>query len=359
MNIGILTFHKAINFGAAFQAYALQSYLVQSGHNVCIIDYVPKYLLRDYKILNLNKLKGLLFTEVVKLLAHEILSAPSKIKRKIFFKKFHHKRFRLMPFDTSLSTLDAIVFGSDQIWNIEITGGIDPIFWGRNEYFKNKKLISYAASAGYASVLEPHIAEVKKLLSNFHAIGVRERDLYNLISGNNAKVRLNVDPVILAGTDTFRRIAKRESNPCPYLLLFQLGHNPAARQIAERIAKEKGLDIREVLSLTVSFKGKDVINAITPERLLGFFEQCDFVVTSSFHGTVLSLINNKEFVYVQYNKNGAERVKQLLSSLGISERHISGPDTALPQQPIDYINVANVLDRMRQESVKFLNDALS
>ena len=37
--IGILTFHRAENFGAVLQAYALQQYVTNLGYDVEIIDY--------------------------------------------------------------------------------------------------------------------------------------------------------------------------------------------------------------------------------------------------------------------------------------------------------------------------------
>ena len=41
MKIGILTYHRAHNYGAMLQAYALLSYLRNNGHDVEIIDYWP------------------------------------------------------------------------------------------------------------------------------------------------------------------------------------------------------------------------------------------------------------------------------------------------------------------------------
>ena len=41
MKIGILTFHWPENYGAVLQAYALQSYLTDLGHDVEIINYRP------------------------------------------------------------------------------------------------------------------------------------------------------------------------------------------------------------------------------------------------------------------------------------------------------------------------------
>lgn len=39
MKVGILTFHRAENFGAALQVYALQSFLQKKGCDVDVIDY--------------------------------------------------------------------------------------------------------------------------------------------------------------------------------------------------------------------------------------------------------------------------------------------------------------------------------
>ena len=37
--IGILTFHRAINYGACLQAYALKKYIKDQGNECDIIDY--------------------------------------------------------------------------------------------------------------------------------------------------------------------------------------------------------------------------------------------------------------------------------------------------------------------------------
>lgn len=41
MKIGIMTFHWATNYGAVLQAYCLQEYLREQGHDVEIINYKP------------------------------------------------------------------------------------------------------------------------------------------------------------------------------------------------------------------------------------------------------------------------------------------------------------------------------
>jgi len=57
MKIGILTYHRAINYGAVFQTYGLKFYLESIGHKVEVIDYWPKYHIDEYKLFSFNQLK--------------------------------------------------------------------------------------------------------------------------------------------------------------------------------------------------------------------------------------------------------------------------------------------------------------
>ncbi len=41
MKIGILTFHRAKNFGANLQAYALNEYICKQNYNCEIVDFYP------------------------------------------------------------------------------------------------------------------------------------------------------------------------------------------------------------------------------------------------------------------------------------------------------------------------------
>ena len=39
MKIGIITFHASFNYGSMLQAWAMQTYLEQQGHEVWIVNY--------------------------------------------------------------------------------------------------------------------------------------------------------------------------------------------------------------------------------------------------------------------------------------------------------------------------------
>ena len=51
MKIGILTYHRAHNYGAMLQAYALLTFLKEQGHEVEFIDYWPNSHQQQYKLL--------------------------------------------------------------------------------------------------------------------------------------------------------------------------------------------------------------------------------------------------------------------------------------------------------------------
>lgn len=61
MKIGILTFHRANNFGAVLQCFALQTYLKKIGLEVYVIDYRQKYIESIYNTLSLSAIIRNLF----------------------------------------------------------------------------------------------------------------------------------------------------------------------------------------------------------------------------------------------------------------------------------------------------------
>ena len=50
MKVGILTFHKAINYGAVLQAYALCTAVEELGTPCSVINYVGSKMLRESNI---------------------------------------------------------------------------------------------------------------------------------------------------------------------------------------------------------------------------------------------------------------------------------------------------------------------
>lgn len=321
MKIGILTFHCAINYGAVLQAYGLQESLKSLGHEVYIIDYCPQYLKDPYQLFQWKfKVEDSLMSNL-KSLIRESLVMPIRFVRKLKFKQFINQYLNLYGWENNLNIFDAFVFGSDQIWNPKITKGLDEIFLGNFKEAKGKKLIAYAASVGSVqNISQNEFERLTFCLNEFERIGVREKTLYEKISKVNTNVSITIDPVLLAGKDIFDKIAVDIKINRPYLLLFTLGRDEYAIEEAYKIAEQKNLEVIEIISSKESLYNLKIKQMLSPSEFLGYIKMADYIVTSSFHGTVFSVLFKKDFNVICNDAIIGERIHDLLVSIKLMDR---------------------------------------
>ena len=90
------------------------------------------------------------------------------------------------------------------------------------------------------------------------------------------------------------------------------------------------------------------------------------VITDSFHGSVFSIINEKNFWVLRRHtntdpQNMNSRLDTLFTELGVPSRYID-EDTILSReflkQKLDYIKVNKSLAKFRARSAKFLLDSI-
>lgn len=360
MKIGILTFHCAINYGAVLQAYGLQEVLKSLGHEVYIIDYRPQYLIEPYQVFRwkFNDRRSLISN--MKDLIRECLVMPIRFKRNLKFQQFVNKFLNLYSWDDDLNVFDSFVFGSDQIWNPKITKGLDDVFLGQFKEAVGKKLIAYAASAGCGQNLSKY--DFKKLamyLKSFVQVGVREKTLYEKLSVDNDNISINIDPVLLAGKEIYSKITTDVKIEESYLLLFTLGRDEHAVKVAKKLAVEKNVKIVEIISSRESLFNGCIKQMLSLTEFLGYVKHADFVVTSSFHGTVFSILFHKPFVCVGNLSWGVSRFYSLLNMFGLEERlAISSYLDVLELPEINWYSVDEILSQKRREAKSFLEIAL-
>lgn len=378
MNIGIVTFQRAHNYGAQFQAYALQKFLLDNGHRVEFIDYWPDYRKGMYDLFDLSALGSSKrphrkLMSVTKSVLKVGLTFPWKKKRSERFEVFMDDRLNI-PAGTRINNgedipahYDAYIFGSDQIWRynrFNTYNGYDATYWGKYPERTNGLKIAYAASMGIAPSGKGSNAFIAKQLPNFQAISVRERSLKKLISPLTEKPVYQVlDPAFLLDRSEWRSIARQNLQlPERFVLLYNLNKSDLARRMANGVAARMGCDVIEVNSEVAPFKtSRRYFNTAGPAEFLALFNQASYVVSTSFHGVVFSLINRKEFQALGLGANAA-RVTDLLGELGIADRYAAAgeenpePDLA---QTIDYDKVQQTLDQLRSHSVSFLQESLA
>lgn len=325
MNIGIITFHNAVNYGAVLQCYALKEYLKIHGANVYVVNYCNKDLLSCYKAFNRHRfIRRENPLMMVRRFFSELSLITSRIKRNFKFKKFVVEQLNLLePTKDNINKMNLIVIGSDQVWNTKLTRGFDDFYWGNFSRSEKTRLISYAASIEeFWDSKEDNVA--KLLLEAFDSISVREAKAVHRISDllPEKNINLSVDPTLLIDKEIWSNIAKKPSVKEPYLLVYQVRPSEKVCKIAEVVAENLSLRI-VYLSADVAGLNSSCCRSASPEEYLGLFKYASFVVCSSFHGTVFSLIFEKPFISVKLNDGKDSRVETLLSQFNAQHRYLS------------------------------------
>lgn len=361
MKLGILTFHCAVNYGAVLQTFALQEYLVSMGHEVSVIDYRPEYLINPYRISNVF-IPQSSFVGRLKYWLRSCMIMPIRFKRNRAFARFVKGRLHLakLNFADLANDYDAFIVGSDQIWNPRITEGFDDVYFCNFAAARNKRTISYAASAGSVeNILSSGKEEafISKL-SGIDNISVREMSLAQYLIDKGKNAGITVDPVLLAGKDVFAGIAQKPKREKPYLLLFQLWVNPKIVKFTEIVADRLGLEIVSISSSSESVKNTEILQSLSPEEFVGYFHYASYIITTSFHGTAFSILFGKDFNVVSTDRRNSERMTSLLDSLGLGARMSDLHETP-DISHIDYLPVKSRLAEITEESRDFLNQSLS
>ena len=367
MKIAILTYQYAINYGAALQAYALKSYLEQLGHDVDILNYDTSYLYLKKRSIKArivsagwNCIKAILGGKRKRRNFSEFQKKKLKLKNPTIKDKKELEKF------IEQEKYDAIIVGSDQVWNPEINGG-DDAYYLKLKYGGVK--ISYAASFGVDSLKEEDLIKIKDSLESFRAISVREVTGKKILEGLDKTVEEVLDPVFLPDVEKWDELAGKRIINDKYLLCYVMPGNRDIENKIENIAKQyKKENNGKVVYLGrkeyKKFKrdGKDIV-AASPEEFVNLFKYADKIVTNSFHGTAFSIIYSKQFYSVidskqEGRKQLGSRIKDLLHKLNLNERLLEPMDECDWNKNIIFEPVIQELFKIKKESKAFLDENL-
>ena len=361
--IGILTFHRALNYGAVLQCYALKEQLANMGNDVEIIDYRPQYIEKYREFFYWKDIKQLSIMNGLRYLLRLPVDFYFRRKAARSFDKFLEDNFRfstqVFSYQEMPKGFDIIIFGSDQIWSPEICEGFDLVYWG--QFRKGRtRFVTYAASlGGHNSLSDFEWGYVKKYIEVFDRLSVREKQLHESLSRLSPKaVELVIDPTLLVDESVFHKISIRPTEK-DFVLLFTLEESDKAYSFAKRIAEEKGLKIIR-LSLTppIINKEKEAINVscISPAEFCGYFKFATYVVTISFHGTAFSIIFRRNFYTLRSRMQ--DRALHLLKLVGLEKRLVSPEDVKAINQ-VDYSQINEKLKLIRSTSCNYLTTSIN
>ena len=358
MKIGILTFHSAHNYGAILQAYGLQEYLKSQGYDTYMVDFQPDYVINSTKRDGMRMWLSRNPKMCVLRLINYIRYRNIRHARWDGFEEFIKNRFHLFPYkeDEDFHSFDAILIGSDQVWSPYHTGGwYQDIMFGVG--FKCKS-ISYAPSCSMDSLTEEQAGYLRRHSDGMTAISTRERKFKDLLQPlTHKEISVVVDPTILAGRNVFEKIAAPIGRTCPYVWVYEIKQHDNVYRIATDLAKQLNADVVELTNGMLGYHRKTMKEGASPEEFLGYFKNALCVVTTSFHGTVFSVLFNRPFYMVKQNSPVDIRMTFLLEQLHLEERLIEMGDQVIFSKP-DFTYTDKYLAELRKSSEEFIKDAL-
>jgi len=341
MKIGILTWFFADNYGAKAQSFALQKILESMGHNVEMINYAP---IRS-KILNIKMCinhPGCKF--------NPISLFRDLIRHFVFWR--NKSIYNISPKIISAQSInnqryDYVVLGSDAIFNLLHPMG-DKLYYGVG--IETKKL-TYSPSCEYMHTGYRLSSEEIESLEMMREISVRDERTKRLLQKNGfSNIVETLDPTFLYNFEIFtKKIPEKK-----FILVYCFSDWNEYSEEFRQFAKEQNLKIISVGRIcSWADKSYDMVGL---ENWITAFRNATYIITDSYHGSIFSIKNHKEFILLSRIDKIA-KISSLLSQFKIQRPVYKGNcnvDNYIKQNPIDYKSVDEIMTKLIIESLNYL-----
>lgn len=367
--IGILTFHKSINYGSVLQSWAL-SRVISKRFVVEIIDYEPQ----NYEFLYANYRQWNSWNNIKYNLKRMPLSSALNNQRQLF-KKFRDEQLPLSRKKYNYNNgcdikeeYKGIVVGSDQVWNIRAKD-CDPIFFLPFNYSGNK--VSYACSINDTDYTEKNLpSNLASEIFDFDFISIREESGKNKLEqfiAKQKKVYTLLDPTLLCNSSEYDSLLNDRIVDGKYIFLYNVWTSEAGIQAAKFLSEKLNMPVYTIMTasnvkeINLLKKSGILVDTVrtSPSDFLNFFKYASYIVTESFHGTAFSLIFKKPFVCVS-NRTNDERLNNILTLVGLKDRYMKLGElqTYDLKQEIDYEIVTEKKEKRAGECIELLYKAI-
>lgn len=354
MKVGVVTFQETNNYGALLQNYALSRTLRKLGASPTTIDYKSEYIGKPYRLRHLRD-KGLM--KYLLGVAGYIIYLPRSKKNNLFRRHISYTRAVTRDELFKLNNeFDFFITGSDQVWNYNLTGSDN--YYLLDFVSDKSKCASFAASLGLTKIDKKHDKVYKDLLAGYRYLSVRENSARDALLDIGLKdVDVVMDPCVLLSSSEWMKLADQPKEE-KYVYVYQLGVSKDVVMLAKRIAREKGLKvIFTPFPVGAMYRGKmDVFAGAA--QVLGYIKNAQYVITDSFHGTLLSIIFNKRFFTKASGTHAAvgSRIYDLLDHYSLTDRMLDA-DTDYRLE-IDYDRVNEILKGDRDRGLNKLKNII-
>lgn len=358
MKVGILTYHRAHNYGAVLQCYALQEVLMSMGYDAWVIDYKQDFIDNLYKPkFSIVRFAKLLLKAKIKGAVRYFINFLSTKKRNRFFSDFRCNHLHCSAIcgrESIPQDFDFYIIGSDQVWGMHCTGGFDPVFWGQFKRPVNSRLIGYAISANgdYNNYLSKE--EIVSFFNSFDEISFREEKIRDEIASlSGIKKQISLDPTLLTTQELWKPLLNPDWKKKKFVVVYQIRRSPLnANMINDRAmqyAKKHGCEVVDLSRM--DYPVSDFVSAIC---------FADRVFTSSFHATVFSIIFGTPFYSFMLHDGHDGRYVELLKELGL-EKNIVDSQSDLENEDPSYSTetISSKIKELKETSILCLKSLMS
>ena len=339
MKIGILTFHRAHNYGAVLQCYALQEVIKSLGYDTNVIDYRTSGMEKDIAVFSISKL--------LRLLKHPsqiygyLRSMPHRLKQSRNYLSFQHKYLNLISAKKGIpQNIDVYLVGSDQVWSYN-----EEVYTGFFQHSSESRICGYAISANL-SLLDNYESDLDRYMDTFDVVSCREQSICDYLYQKTGKAsRLDIDPTLLAPQDIWQPMINSKWSSRNYILLYQVrAKDPnILKQKAINLAEKNGFELIDLSD-----------NKLPVEDFISAFKFAKCVLTSSFHGTVFSLIFERPVYVFRLGDSGDSRYVELLTRID-AESFLFNLNANIDKIPTnDFAQIRQNLDKLRLDSINYL-----
>ena len=358
MKIGILTFHKPINYGAFLQAFSLSNRLKNEFPNdiVEIIDYIAPKEARKVYLNVFREFKNRGIADGIRSIkkARAIRSAQEYLP---LSKKVPMAKKTCALFEYINKNYDCLIIGSDAVFNWNQNGF--PTAFIPNYAF-DIPVFTYAASVHglrYYEEEKEKIAFCEKAFEGMKYIGVRDSCTEKFVKYCFPKstVGFCCDPTLfidcqeltkLAGEYKVRIAKKYHFSLREKYIVFMAADSELIRLIRERYKDEYNF-----VTLFKNSKYADVyLYDLDPFEWAAVLSGASAVVTSYFHGTLLALKQNVPVISIDVSHYNDEKYEGKLKDLLLTRLNLS-----------DFYYDGRIIDRrdVQAKALSVLADALA
>ena len=372
MKIGLLSPYCSQNHGTVLQAFALSYKIRKLGRDCEYLKwklFKPSILGKIRFLIN-HPLFYFLYKRNRKInekdLDYSFLNEPdfqTIIKKNEDFVKnntpISEKQYYFDSITDEIADYDQYIVGSDQTWCPDALYQYSVYYL---PFVKQKSKYSYACSMGRPVTEKMFMNFLRKRLRKFKSVSCRDLSNAKMLSDLLGKSVPNVlDPTLLLDRDDWKSFMSRVNDmPSHYIVCYILGEKKIIGEYANKMGEKFGLPVYYIMTRPSSCQYQNVLKDVGATEFLWLIDNCDYLVTDSFHGTIFAINFHKQVIAFDKHEgnmydNG--RIKDILESYGIGQCYKTDSLLEMPKE-IDYSAVDEILQYRREQSVDYLKSII-